>query len=87
MKKISYVFIEKDTRVVNYEADALAKLAKELGESTKLEIHITIHNKRSLSLCQAKGSEIARSHVECACPHMQPLQSLATEQKPYPESR
>jgi hypothetical protein len=34
MKKIPYVSIEKVTRAINGEADALAKLAKELGEPT-----------------------------------------------------
>jgi ribonuclease HI len=50
MKKILYVSIEKVTRAVNGEADALAKLAKELGEPTEPEIHITVHNRRPLSL-------------------------------------
>jgi Integrase zinc binding domain len=52
MKKIPYVSIEKVTRAVNGEADALAKLAKELGEPTEPEIHITVYNRRPLSLCQ-----------------------------------
>jgi Integrase zinc binding domain len=52
MKKILYVSIEKVTRAVNGEANALAKLAKELGEPTKPEIHIIIRNRRPLSLCQ-----------------------------------
>jgi ribonuclease HI len=52
MKKIPYVFIEKVTRAVNGEADALAKLAKELGEPTEPEIHIIVRNRRPLSLCQ-----------------------------------
>jgi hypothetical protein len=52
MKKILYVSIEKVTRAVNGEADALAKLAKELGEPTELKIHITICNRRPLSLCR-----------------------------------
>jgi Integrase zinc binding domain len=52
MKKIPYMSIEKVTRVVNGEADALAKLAKELGEPTELETHIVVRNRRSLSLCQ-----------------------------------
>jgi hypothetical protein len=51
MKKISYVSIEKITRAVNGEADALAKLAKELGELTELEIYIIVCNRRPLSLC------------------------------------
>jgi hypothetical protein len=46
------VSIKKVTRAVNGEADALAKLAKELGEPTEPEIHITVRNRRSLSLCQ-----------------------------------
>jgi ribonuclease HI len=50
MKKIPFVSIEKVTSVVNGEADALAKLAKELGELTELEFHIIVHNRRSLSL-------------------------------------
>jgi ribonuclease HI len=52
MKKISYVSIEKVTRAVNGEVDALAKLAKELGEPTEPKIHITVRNRRPLSLCQ-----------------------------------
>jgi ribonuclease HI len=62
IKKIPYVSIEKVTRAVNGEADALAKLAKELGEPTELEIHITVRNRRPLSLCQITsdaGNEIA----------------------------
>jgi ribonuclease HI len=55
IKKISYVSIEKVTRAVNGEADALAKLAKELGEPTEPKIHITIRNRRPLSLCQITG--------------------------------
>jgi ribonuclease HI len=55
MKKISYVSIEKVTRAVNGEADALAKLAKEQGELTEPEIHITVRNRRLLSLCQTTG--------------------------------
>jgi ribonuclease HI len=51
MKKILYVSIEKVTRAVNGEADALAKLAKELSEPTEPKIHITVRNKRPLSLC------------------------------------
>jgi ribonuclease HI len=51
MKKILYVSIEKVTRAVNGEADALAKLAKELGEPTEPGIHIIVRNRRSLSLC------------------------------------
>jgi ribonuclease HI len=51
MKEISYVSIQKDMRAVNGEADALAKLAKELGEPTEPEIHIIVHNRRPLSLC------------------------------------
>jgi hypothetical protein len=51
MKKIPYVSIEKVTRAVNGEADALAKLAKELGEPTEPGIHIIVRNRRSLSLC------------------------------------
>jgi ribonuclease HI len=45
MKKILYVSIEKVTRVVNDEADALAKLAKELGEPIEPEIHIIVRNR------------------------------------------
>jgi ribonuclease HI len=45
MKKIMYVSIEKVTRVVNDEADALAKLAKELGEPIEPEIHIIVRNR------------------------------------------
>jgi ribonuclease HI len=52
MKKILYVSIEKVTRAVNGEPNALAKLAKELGEPTEPEIHINVHNRRLLSLCQ-----------------------------------
>jgi ribonuclease HI len=52
MRKILYVSIEKVTRAVNGEPNALAKLAKELGEPTEPEIHITVHNRRLLSLCQ-----------------------------------
>jgi Integrase zinc binding domain len=51
MKKIPYVSIEKVTRAVNGEADALAKLAKELSELTEPEIYITVCNRRPLSLC------------------------------------
>jgi ribonuclease HI len=51
MKRISYASIEKVTRAVNGEADALAKLAKELGEPTEPEIHIIVRNRRPLSLC------------------------------------
>jgi ribonuclease HI len=57
MKKIPYVSIEKVTRAVNGEADALAKLAKELGEPTEPEIHITVRNRRPLSLCQTIDDE------------------------------
>jgi hypothetical protein len=56
MKKIPYVSIEKVTRVVNDEADTLAKLAKELSEPTELKIHIIVHNKRSLSLCRTEDN-------------------------------
>jgi Reverse transcriptase-like len=62
IKKIPYVSIEKVTRAVNGEADALAKLAKELGEPTEPKIHITVRNRRPLSLCQITsdaGNEIA----------------------------
>jgi ribonuclease HI len=52
MKKIPYVSIENVTRAINSEADALAKLAKELGEPTEPKICITVRNRRSLSLCQ-----------------------------------
>jgi ribonuclease HI len=52
MKKIMYVSIEKVMRAINGEADALAKLTKELGEPTEPEIHITVRNRRPLSLCQ-----------------------------------
>jgi ribonuclease HI len=45
MKKILYMSIEKVTRVVNDEADALAKLAKELGEPIEPEIHIIVRNR------------------------------------------
>jgi hypothetical protein len=34
MKRIPYVSIEKVTMAVNNEGDALAKLAKDLGEPT-----------------------------------------------------
>jgi ribonuclease HI len=64
IKKIPYVSIEKVTRAVNGEADALAKLAKELGEPTEPEIHITVRNRRPLSLCQITsdaGNENAES--------------------------
>jgi DNA repair photolyase len=50
MKKMTYVSIEKITRAINVKANVLAKLAKELGEPTKPKIHITVHNRRSLSL-------------------------------------
>jgi hypothetical protein len=63
VKKISYVSIEKVTRAVNSEADALAKLAKELGEPTEPEIHITIRNRRPLSLCQIT-SDAENENVE-----------------------
>jgi ribonuclease HI len=46
MKKIMYVSIEKVMRAINGEADALAKLTKELGEPTEPEIHITVRNRR-----------------------------------------
>jgi ribonuclease HI len=46
MKKIPYMSIEKVTRVVNGKADALAKLAKELGEPTKPKNYITVRNRR-----------------------------------------
>jgi hypothetical protein len=68
MKKIPYVSIEKVTRAVNGEADALAKLAKELGEPTEPEIHIIVHNRRPLSLCQttddANNEDIGPRRVE-----------------------
>jgi ribonuclease HI len=63
-KKISYVSIEKVTRAVNGEADALAKLAKELGESTKPEINITVRNRRPLSLCRTKDSTESNEEIE-----------------------
>jgi ribonuclease HI len=56
MKKIPYVSIEKVTRAVNDEADALAKLAKELGEPTEPKIHIIVRNRRPLSLCRAEDN-------------------------------
>jgi hypothetical protein len=56
MKKIPYVSIEKVTRVVNGEADALTKLAKELGEPIEPEIHTIVRNRRPLSLCWAKDN-------------------------------
>jgi ribonuclease HI len=69
MKKIPYVSIEKVTRAVNGEADALAKLAKELGEPTEPEIHIIVRNRRPLSLCQtmddANNKDIGPEKVEC----------------------
>jgi ribonuclease HI len=68
MKKIPYVSIEKVTRAVNGEADALAKLAKELGEPTEPEIHIIVRNRRPLSLCQttddANNEDIGPRRVE-----------------------
>jgi hypothetical protein len=56
MKKISYVSIEKVTRAVNGKADALAKLAKELGEPTEPEIYIIVCNRRPLSLCRTEDN-------------------------------
>jgi hypothetical protein len=68
MKKIPYVSIEKVTRAVNGEVDALAKLTKELGEPTESEIHITVCNRRPLSLCQktndARNEDVGPRKVE-----------------------
>jgi hypothetical protein len=68
MKKIPYVSIEKVTRAINGEADALAKLAKELGEPTEPEIHIIVRNRMPLSLCQttddANNKDIEPEKVE-----------------------
>jgi hypothetical protein len=62
------VSIEKVTRAVNGEADALAKLAKELGEPTEPEIHIIVRNRRPLSLCQitydTNNEDIGSRNVE-----------------------
>jgi hypothetical protein len=68
MKKISYVSIEKVARAVNGKVDALAKLTKELGEPTEPEIHITVRNRRPLSLCQttndARNEDVGPRKVE-----------------------
>jgi ribonuclease HI len=64
MKKIPYVSIEKVTRAVNGEADALAKLVKELGESTEPEINITVRNRRPLSLCRTKDNTESNEEIE-----------------------
>ena len=50
MEQIPEVMLEKVTRANNGRADALARVAKELGEINEQEVHVTVRNRRPLAL-------------------------------------
>ena len=52
--QIPEVILEKATRAENGRADALARVAKELGSLRESKVHITIRNRKPLSLSFSK---------------------------------